>query len=42
MHITTETREEVARLITNGYNKGFANDGEGNIIIWELTLKLER
>lgn len=42
MHVTTKTREEIAGLITKGYNKGFAKDGEGNTIIWELTIKLER
>ena len=42
MHVTTKTREEIAKLITSGYNKGFAKDANDNIIIWELTLTLER
>jgi len=42
MHITKQTREEIAALVAKGYNKGFAKDGDDNTIIWELTTKLER
>ena len=42
MQITTKTREEIASLVSKGYNKGFAKDAEENTIIWELTIKLER
>lgn len=42
MHITQQTREEIAALVAKGYNKGFAKDGEGNVIIWELTITKER
>lgn len=42
MHITKQTRQEIANLIANGYNKGFAKDGEDNTVIWELTIKLDR
>lgn len=42
MHVTTKTREEIADLITKGYNKGFAKDANDQVVIWELTIKLER
>lgn len=42
MHITKETRQEIANLITRGYNKGFAKEGEGKTIIWEIEIRLDR
>ena len=41
-HITHKTREEIAKLISQGYNKGFALDGEDQHVIWELIIKLDR
>lgn len=42
MHINNNTRDEITKLIQEGYNKGFARDADGQIIIWELTIKLDR
>lgn len=42
MHITKETRQEIAKLVALGYNKGFAKDGEGKTIIWEIQIRLDR
>lgn len=42
MQITKKTREEIARLVALGYNKGFARDANDESVIWELTIRLER
>ena len=42
MHITHKTREEIANKLIQGYNKGFAHDADGQMVIWELTIKLDR
>lgn len=42
MHITQKTRQEIANLVTIGYNKGFAKDGNDESIIWEITFKVDR
>ena len=42
MHITQKTREEIAKLINQGYNKGFALDGDNQYIIWEITFRVDR
>ena len=41
MHITSKTRQEISKLINEGYNKGFAHDANDNVVIWEITIKLE-
>lgn len=41
MHITSKTRQEISKLINEGYNKGFARDANDNVVIWEITIKLE-
>ncbi len=42
MQINNNTRDEITKLIQEGYNKGFAHDANGQVIIWELNLRLER
>lgn len=42
MHITQKTREEIAKLISQGYNKGFARDANDESIIWEITFRVDR
>lgn len=42
MQITKKTREEIARLVSLGYNKGFARDANDEPVIWELTIKMDR
>lgn len=42
MQITQKTREEIAKLISQGYNKGFALDGNDEYIIWEITFRVDR
>lgn len=42
MHINAQTRDEITKRIQEGYNKGFAHDANGQVVIWELTIKLDR
>jgi hypothetical protein len=42
MQITQKTREQIADLILKGYNKGIAEDGEGQIVVFNLFISLDR
>lgn len=42
MHIDNNTRQEIAKLIQAGYSKGFAHDADGQTVIWDLTIRLDR
>lgn len=42
MQINNNTRDEITRLIQEGYNKGIARDANDQVIVWELNLRLER
>ncbi len=42
MQINQNTRNEITKLINEGYNKGFARDANDQVIIWELNIRLER
>ena len=42
MQITHKTREEIARLVSLGYNKWFARDANDESIIWEISFKVDR
>lgn len=39
MYINQTTRDEIARLVKLGYNKGFAKDGNDEPIIWEIIIR---
>lgn len=42
MHPNKKTYEDIAKRVAQGYTKGFSCDEEDQIVIWELTIKLDR